>query len=400
MNISNSNFKTTCIALCMFVVLGFQACTNASEANFNQTKLAEAAPEPAAAATTSAQKKIKIALLLDTSNSMDGLIEQAKSQLWKFVNALAGARYDNEKPQLELALYEYGNDGLPASEGHIRQVADFTKDLDLVSEKLFSLRTNGGNEFCGQVIQTSLKQLDWNGDDADLKVIFIAGNEAFTQGRVHYKQACSLANEKNVVVNTIFCGDFETGILRQWKSGADLTQGSYMSINHNSMTAYISSPFDDDIAKMNDKLNDTYLYYGKEGKSYKSNQLKQDKNAEVYGKSNVMERTLSKSSGFYKNESWDLVDATKQKSFQLSKVREEELPEELKRLDVASREKAIKQKSEERELIKKQISDLNQLRLKFLATQTDQKTDDKSLDAAMLKAIREQATKKGFVFVP
>ena len=33
--------------------------------------------------------KIQVALLLDTSNSMDGLIDQAKSQLWKMVNELA-----------------------------------------------------------------------------------------------------------------------------------------------------------------------------------------------------------------------------------------------------------------------------------------------------------------------
>ncbi|RPI65426.1 MAG: hypothetical protein EHM44_00590, partial [Ignavibacteriales bacterium] len=32
---------------------------------------------------------IQLALLLDTSNSMDGLIDQAKSQLWKIVNELA-----------------------------------------------------------------------------------------------------------------------------------------------------------------------------------------------------------------------------------------------------------------------------------------------------------------------
>jgi hypothetical protein len=33
--------------------------------------------------------KVQIALLLDTSNSMDGLIDQAKSQLWKIVNEMA-----------------------------------------------------------------------------------------------------------------------------------------------------------------------------------------------------------------------------------------------------------------------------------------------------------------------
>src|SRR5215210_3458012 len=91
---------------------------------------------------------IKIALLLDTSNSMDGLIDQAKSQLWKLVNELASAKCDNEKPELEIALYEYGNDKLASSEGYIRQVSLFTNDLDLISEKLFALKTLGGSEFC------------------------------------------------------------------------------------------------------------------------------------------------------------------------------------------------------------------------------------------------------------
>ena len=36
-----------------------------------------------------------LALLLDTSNSMDGLIDQAKSQLWKIVNELAAAKCDD-----------------------------------------------------------------------------------------------------------------------------------------------------------------------------------------------------------------------------------------------------------------------------------------------------------------
>ncbi len=35
-------------------------------------------------------QRIMLALLLDTSNSMDGLIEQAKSQLWKIVKRAVG----------------------------------------------------------------------------------------------------------------------------------------------------------------------------------------------------------------------------------------------------------------------------------------------------------------------
>src|SRR5262245_10132460 len=65
-----------------------------------------------------AKQSIMLALLLDTSNSMDGLIDQAKSQLWKIVNELADAKCnDSSRPQIKIALYEYGNDGLSATKG-------------------------------------------------------------------------------------------------------------------------------------------------------------------------------------------------------------------------------------------------------------------------------------------
>ena len=109
-----------------------------------------------------AKQFVKIALLLDTSNSMDGLINQAKAQLWDIVNEFTYAKCGNHTmPELQIALYEYGNDNLSPAEGYIRQVLGFSSDLDEISEKLFSLSTNGGEEYCGTVIHTSLKQLDW-----------------------------------------------------------------------------------------------------------------------------------------------------------------------------------------------------------------------------------------------
>ena len=67
--------------------------------------------------------KIQMALLLDTSNSMDGMIEQAKSQLWKMVNELATATRDGKTPDIEIALYEYGNDNLSIKGNYIRPVS-------------------------------------------------------------------------------------------------------------------------------------------------------------------------------------------------------------------------------------------------------------------------------------
>ena len=110
---------------------------------------------------------IQMAILLDTSNSMDGLIEQAKTQLWKIVNELALAKRNGETPNLEVALYEYGKDSLPAGEGYMRMIVPLTTDLDRVSEELFKLKTNGGSEYCGQVIQMAARGLKWTLDDLE-----------------------------------------------------------------------------------------------------------------------------------------------------------------------------------------------------------------------------------------
>jgi hypothetical protein len=338
---------------------------------------------------------IMIALLLDTSNSMDGLIDQAKSQLWKIVNEVAAAKSaDGKQPNIKIALYEYGNAGLSADEGYIRRVSALSEDLDVMSEQLFSLSTNGGSEFCGQVIKTALNQLEWSASNADLKMIFIAGNEPFTLGSVSYEQACSAAKEKGVVVNTIFCGDFNEGIAMSWKHGADLTGGTFMSIEQNNKTVYVPTPYDDQIAALNDKLNATYVYYGATGESRKEQQIVQDKNAASYGVANIAERSFCKSSHAYKNASWDLVDAAKDNEKVITETRSDDLPTEMRTMSIEQRKSYIRQKSEERTKIQAGIQSLNKNRQEYIYKNTPQSTRDKMLDASMMKAIKEQGRAK------
>jgi len=337
---------------------------------------------------------IKVALLLDTSNSMDGLIDQAKAQLWDIVNELSYAKCDDEKPNLEIALYEYGNDNLNGNEGYIRQVLAFSNDLDEISKQLFSLTTNGGNEYCGQVIQTSLNQLSWGKNQDDLKLIFIAGNEPFTQGRVNYREAVKHAYTNDVTVNTIFCGDYEQGISTYWKDGADLSHGDYMAINHNKATTYVSTPYDDQILKLNQKLNKTYVAYGRIGEARIMQQAAEDDNAMEYSGANAVSRTVSKSSHLYTNSSWDLVDAEKDKDFKYEDLEDDDLPKELKGKNAAEIKAYVEKKRKERESIQNEIQTLNQKRRTYISTQ--QKDEEGRLDNAMIQAIKTQAKAKKY----
>lgn len=340
---------------------------------------------------------IKVALLLDTSNSMDGLIDQARAQLWEIVNELSYAKCKSERPYLKIALYEYGNDRLSNVNGYIRQVSAFTDDLDYISEKLFSLTTNGGNEYCGQVIQTSVNELEWGTNESDLKLIFIAGNEPFTQGPVNYMSASTNAKGKQININTIYCGDYNDGISSMWQQGAQLGNGDYMAINHNQQTVHIPSPYDDYILELNIKLNKTYIPYGKQGKRKVVSQAVQDVNASKYGKANEVSRTVSKSSSFYKNSSWDLVDAeAEQEDFSYTKIDKKMLPKELQQKTNKELETYVSIKKEERMKIQQTIQEENSKRTKYITAEKKKNNINNHLENAMLNAIKKQGKQKNY----
>lgn len=368
-----------------------------------ETKTKKRVSEPLIAHAVVKEEKesnntVKIALLLDTSNSMDGLINQAKAQLWDIVNEFTHAKCGNEaRPKLQIALYQYGNDNLSSKEGYIQQVLNFSDDLDEISEKLFSLTTNGGEEYCGEVIHTSLKQLEWGKNPDNLKMIFIAGNEPFTQGKLDYRDAVTNAKEKDIVVNTIFCGNYEQGINTEWKKGATLTGGEYMAIDHNRQVVHIDTPYDDVIIKLNSKLNKTYISYGYLGAEKSRMQSVQDANAADLEEGVAVKRAVSKSSRLYKNSNWDLVDASEEKNFDVSKIEQDQLPKELRGKSAPEIESYIEDKKSERTKIQKEIQELNSKREAYIAkNQKEGSTGE--LENAMLGAIKRQAAKKDYKF--
>lgn len=344
------------------------------------------------------ENKIQVALLLDTSNSMDGLIDQAKSRLWTIVNTLTTLKYKGQAPQVEIALYEYGNDGLN-DENYIRQVTPLTQDLDLVSEKLFALKTNGGSEYCGAVIRDASMNLNWDGNEKSMKLIYIAGNEAFDQGNINYREVISKAKGRNIYTNTIFCGSREEGIQTYWQNGADLGEGKFFNIDSNRKVIYIETPYDVKISQYNSDLNNTYISYGLQGSEYKNKQSRQDSNAEMLSPSSAVERVVSKSKkNAYKNDHWDLVDkAEKDKSY-LSSIKEDQLPSELKGKSREEINKIVTQKSADREKIQKEIEILAGKRQEFLESELKKRgrSEADDLGKAIEKSILELAKKNGY----
>lgn len=347
------------------------------------------------------KNRIQIALLLDTSNSMDGLIDQAKTQLWKVVNTFIDAERGGEAPFVEVALYEYGNNGNAVGNDWIRLVSPLTRDLDDLSAKLFALKTNGGEEYCGAVIQRSLGDLAWDPDKKTYKAIFIAGNEPFTQGRVDARSASKEALAKGIIINTIHCGNRQQGIDGAWHDGAALGGGDFLVIDQDKVVAHIDAPQDKRIAELSLNLNETYLGYGARRAEAAEMQKKADTDALANNEKGAhVQRAITKSSSNYSNASWDLCDAVKEKQVDITKLKPEELPENLRGKTPEELQKAIDEATAKRAEIQKEIKELNSQREAHIADELKKQaaSGDKSLDQAMIQATREQASKVGYSF--
>ena len=342
-----------------------------------------------------ARRDVDLVIALDVSGSMEGLIESAKQRLWDVTNELAQAR---PLPSLRVAILTYGAPAYGEQTGYVRVDLPFTADLDAVNATLFSFRTDGGDEYVARAIQTSLDKLQWSQDSDALKVVFVAGNESAEQDpQLTIQQATAAAARRGIVVNAIYCGTDDDADSRGWRQVASNTNGLYASIDQQAAAvANVATPFDARLAELNDELNSTYIAFGSAGESGRANQLAQDSNAVAMSPAAAASRAVAKAGALYRSE-WDVVDALDSGKV-LADIPVAELPVELQALPAVEREAYVRDKTERRQDVQREIGELAAERSRYIEEQTQEAEGEAGLDAAILEGIREVAAAKGFSF--
>ncbi|MDH3592944.1 MAG: VWA domain-containing protein [Planctomycetota bacterium] len=342
------------------------------------------------------ERVIDLCICLDVSGSMKGLIHSARSRIWSIVNDLALAK---PSPRLRVALYSYGGGAYNKSRNYIRQETKFTEDLDLVSKRLFALVAAGSVEFVGGVMHRALTDLAWQSDANALKLMVVAGNETANQDPKHnYLEMARASIQRGVMVNSIFCGNAADVIAQEWASIAKLSDGHFAAIDQNS-TVDISSPFDTQLADLSSSLNATYIAYGRAGKAGRAAQSAADSDAEKQSSNTSALRALSKSKKQYWNH-WCLADALERKQVKLEDVKDKDLPEYMRGKTLDEKMKIVEEKRAARAKIKGEIETMSKKRREWMAAELRKRgeADAKSFDAVLRKALRAQATAKGYQF--
>lgn len=226
---------------------------------FRPTPVDDTPPHhPAPVAVSEKKIDVQIALVLDTSSSMDGLVAQARAQLWEIVAEMQVDSHGRAR-EVAVALYQYGNSRLSPDKGFLEQITPLTTDFDLLAARLETLSTSGGQEYAPLAVHRALQELQWDSDDNVERIIVVAGNENFNQGPLGVEAALREAQTRKVRVIPIYCANKGTtrGALESWKRASTLAGMDFQSIDPDQAVAEIESPYDHRILEKYRALEET-----------------------------------------------------------------------------------------------------------------------------------------------
>jgi len=203
--------------------------------------------------------KIDVVFVLDTTGSMADLIQTAKEKIWSIATTMASAQ---QTPDIRIGLVAYRD----RTDAYVTKVVDLSDDLDSVYATLMDFAADGGGdtpESVNKALFDAVHQMSWTEQDQAYKVIFLVGDAPphMDYNEARYPEIVASALEKGIVVNTIQCGDIVAAI-EPWTQIARLGHGNFFQVEQSGGAVAYTTPYDEELANLSAKLDDTRLYYG------------------------------------------------------------------------------------------------------------------------------------------
>jgi hypothetical protein len=333
---------------------------------------------------------VEVVFCIDTTGSMGGLLSGAKQKIWAICNQIAGGK---PTPELKVGLVAYRDKG----DAYITKVYALSDDLDAIHGHLKTFQAAGGGdtpESVNQALDDAVNKIKWSTDKKTLRIIFLVGDAPphmdYTDD-VKYPVTCKKAVEKNIIINTIQCGT-DPDCTKYWKDIAVKSEGSYAAIPQAGGVVAVATPFDVRLAKINTELADTGVVYGR--RADRDAVKRRLDEAKALPKAEAAERAgFGGKSG--RGAGYDLIEAIKDKKVDLKKIKDEDLPDELKKLKTTKeREEYLAKKAKKRGELNKEAVELDKKRSAYIAAELKKKGKGKdSFDNNVLDMLRKQAKK-------
>lgn len=339
------------------------------------------------------EKNIEILFVIDTTGSMGGLIEGAKTKVWSIVNDVM--QNQRSKAKVKIGLVAYRDRG----DQYVTQVTPLNENLDEVYKVLMGFKAQGGGDLPEDVrmaLRDAVKKGGWSKNTNETnQIIFLVGDAPphdDYQDVPSTTETAKLARKQGMIINTIQCGNIP-GTDIHWRNIAQYGGGEYFAIAQNGGTVAISTPYDKDLIRLNGDLGKTYLAYGASSKRTRATTELHEVEAKIVAEAPIVaqaDRAVNKAINSYAYSSEDLIQGVENKTIDLKSIKNNELPENMQKMTLAQKEAYVNQLIKERGKLKDEILTLSKQRDAYIAKEKKNTGTVDSFDSAVSTTLKKQ----------
>lgn len=345
---------------------------------------------------TTQRPTLEMVFVLDTTGSMSGLLDGAKQRIWGIVNEVMASP---TRPDVRIGLVSYRDHG----DTYVTRVLPITRDLDKVYSTLMQYRAEGGGdgpEDVRQALAEGVRKAGWSPRSPRIAQILFLVGDAPPHDDYGQEPPCltttSNAVGKGLIVNTIQCGD-QTDTRQVWQEIAQRGEGRYFAIAQNGGVTTVATPYDKKLAELGSKIGGTYMAYGAAPARSRAMGMASETEMRVSAAAPAAaaaDRAVNKAINRYAYEG-DLLQDVENGAVKAESVKEDQLPDDLKKLSPEARKKEITRRIAVRKALRREILTLSKQRDAYLRTAQKQKGKKPTgFDTVVAEALRKQAAKK------
>jgi Mg-chelatase subunit ChlD len=354
---------------------------------------------PAAVAKAAGERpRIDVVFVLDTTGSMGGLIEGAKAKIWSIANQMISAK---PTPRLRIGLVGYRDRG----DEYVTKRFDLSDDIDTIYGHLQGFQAGGGGdtpESVNQALHEAVHRMSWSPGRDALKIVFLVGDappHMDYQDDVKYPATLQAAVKKDLIVNTVQCGSIGS-TAPVWKEIASLAEGSYVAIGQTGDMQVVSTPMDDELARLNREIGTTLVAYG--SAETRGAVMAKQARAEAAAPAAAADRlAYNAATAKVVQGGGDLVDDLNEGRAKLSDLKQDELPSELKGKTPEQQKAYLAQQEQKRKELQAQVAELVKKRQAYIDAETKKAAAEgkgSGFDAEVARTLKEQAKRKSIAF--
>ena len=304
---------------------------------------------------------VEVAFVLDTTGSMGPLIESAKRKIWSIATAIVDANPDAE---IRMGLVAYRDIG----DEYVTKRFELTTDIQDLYANLLELRARGGGDWpesVNEALDVAVTKLSWTQGPEICRIMFLVGDAPphmdYAQD-TKYPEVLRMARDRDIMVNAVQAGgarDTE----RVWRTIAQMGHGRYIPIPQNGgHIVVIETPYDREIIELQGEINGTVIPYGprrqRSDVEQKTRQAAAAPASVATDMAGYMSRNAAKTAGEVITGAGDLVADVKAGRQKLGALKDDDLPDALRKMSPAERQSFIAKQEAKRQTLNERMAAL------------------------------------------